>query len=136
MLYPIAVFKSDNDHTAHAIVFPDVPNGATACDELFQMHTMAHEFIDLHFEGLAEDGEPIPLPKNFNEHLANPEYNGCMWAWIDVDISKYDIKSHKINITLPHYLITQIDEKVNAHKSLYKNRSNYLAQLAMADLKS
>ncbi|MCG7412069.1 hypothetical protein MHK07_06085 [Moraxella nonliquefaciens] len=27
-----------------------------------------------------------------------------------------------------------MDEKVSAHKSLYKSRSNYLAQLAMADL--
>lgn len=134
MLYPIAVFKSDDDNTSHAILFPDVQNGATACDELSDMHQMAKEFIDLHFEGLAEDGEPIPLPKNFNEHLANPEYDGCMWAWIDVDLSKYDVKSHKINITLPHYLINKIDEKVAAHKSLYKSRSNYLAQLAMSDL--
>lgn len=134
MLYPIAVLKSNDDKVAHAILFPDVENGATCCDELSDMHQMAHEFIDLHFEGLAEDGEPIPLPQDFNKHLANPEYDGCMWAWIDVDLSKYDMRTHKVNITLPQFLITKIDEKVNAHKSLYKSRSNYLAQLAMADL--
>lgn len=134
MLYPIAIFKSDDNNTAHAILFPDVENGATCCDELSEMHQMANEFIDLHFGGLAEDGEPIPLPQDFNKHLHNPEYQGCMWAWIDVDLSKYDVKSHKINITLPNYLINKIDEKVLAHKSLYKSRSNYLAQLAMADL--
>lgn len=134
MLYPIAVFKSDDNTVAHAIIFPDVPNGATACDELSDMHIMANEFIDLHFAGLAEDGEPIPLPKSFDEHLDNPDYDGCMWAWIDVDLSKYDVKSHKINITLPNHLIAKIDEKVSAHKPLYKSRSNYLAQLAMADL--
>lgn len=134
MLYPIAVFKSDDDTTAHAILFPDVPNGATACDELSDMYQMANEFIDLHFEGLAEDGEPIPLPKDFNQHLNNSDYNGCMWAWVDVDLSKYDQKTHKVNITLPQFLITKIDDKVNAHKSLYKSRSNYLAQLAMRDL--
>lgn len=133
MLYPIAVFKGD-DTTAHAIVFPDVPNKATCCDELSDMHTMANEFIDLHFSSLVEDNEPIPLPHNFEEHLANPEYDGCMWAWIDVNLSKYDVKSHKINITLPNHLIAKIDEKVNNHKSLYKSRSNYLAQLAMADV--
>lgn len=133
MLYPIAIFKGD-DNTAHAIVFPDVENGATCCDELSDMHQIANEFINLHFAGLAEDGEPIPLPKNFNNHLANPDYDGCMWAWVDVDLSKYDSKTHKINVTLPQYLITKIDEKVNTHKSLYKSRSNYLTQLAMADL--
>lgn len=95
MLYPIAVFKSDDDNTAHAILFPDVENGATAWDELSEMLAMANEFITLHFEGLSKDGEPIPLPKNFDEHLSNPKYDGCMWAWIDVDLSKYDVKSRK-----------------------------------------
>lgn len=100
MLYPIAIIKGD-ENIAHAILLPDVENEATCCDELSDMHQMAHEFIDLHFEGLAEDGESIPLPRDFNEYLANPKYQGCIWAWIGVDLSKYDIKSHKINITLP-----------------------------------
>ena len=90
MLYPIAVFKGD-EKTAHAIIFPDIENGATCCDELSDMLTMANEFIDLHFSGLAEDGEKIPLPQNFDKHLNNPKYQGCMWAWVDVDLSKYDI---------------------------------------------
>ncbi|MBQ9184011.1 MAG: type II toxin-antitoxin system HicB family antitoxin [Neisseriaceae bacterium] len=58
-----------------------------------------------------------------------------MWAWVDVDLSKYDIKTHKINVTLPQFLITKIDEKVAAHKALYKSRSNYLTQLAINDLR-
>ena len=98
MLYPIAVFKGDED-TAHAIIFPDVENGATCCDELSDMLHMANEFIDLHFSGLAENGETIPLPQNFNEHLNNPKYQGCKWAWVDVDLSKYETKTHKISIT-------------------------------------
>ena len=134
MLYPIAVFKGD-EKTAHAIIFPDIENGATCCDELSDMLTMANEFIDLHFNGLAEDGEKIPLPQNFDKHLNNPKYQGCMWAWVDVDLSKYDIKTHKINVTLPQFLITKIDEKVAAHKALYKSRSNYLTQLAINDLR-
>lgn len=133
MLYPIAILQGD-DKTAHAILFPDVPNLASACDELDDVLAIATECIDVHFSGLAEDGEPIPLPTKFADHAKNDEYKGMMWAWIDVDLSKYDTKSHKINITLPNYLITKIDEKVKAHKSLYKSRSNYLAQLASRDL--
>ena len=75
MLYPIAILKGD-DKTAHGIFFPDVPNLASACDDLQDIHKMALECLDVHFS----------------------------------------------------------DEKVAAHKSLYKSRSNYLAQLAMADL--
>lgn len=133
MLYPIAI-KQGDDITAHAIFFPDVPNLVSACDELDDILTTASECIDLHFNGLAEDGDIIPLPKKFSIHQANKAYDGMMWAWIDVDLSKYDQKTHKVNITLPQFLITRIDDKVASHKSLYKSRSNYLAQLAMADL--
>lgn len=95
---------------------------------------MALECLDVHFSSLVDDGEEIPLPANFDAHTQNSQFDGMMWAWVDVDLSKYDIKSHKINITLPNHLIAKIDEKVSARKSLYKSRSNYLAQLAMADL--
>ncbi|MPW67837.1 type II toxin-antitoxin system HicB family antitoxin [Moraxella catarrhalis] len=133
MLYPIAILKG-GDKTAHGIFFPDVPNLASACDELQDIHKMALECLDVHFSGLVADGEEIPLPTNFDAHTQNSQFDGMMWAWVDVDLSKYDVKSHKINITLPNHLIAKIDEKVSAHKSLYKSRSNYLAQLAMADL--
>lgn len=133
MLYPIAI-KQGDDKTAHAIFFPDIENLVSACDELDDILSMATECIDLHFSGLAEDGEKIPLPGKFSNHQANPEYAGCMWAWLDVDLSKYDTKTHKINITLPQFLINKIDEKVASHKHLYKSRSNYLAQLASRDL--
>lgn len=133
MLYPIAI-KQGNDKVAHAIFFPDVPNLASACDELDEILTTAQECIDMHFNGLVEDGEEIPLPQNFSNYANNPEYQGMMWAWVDVDLTKYDSKTHKINITLPQFLINKIDEKVASHKHLYKSRSNYLAQLASRDL--
>lgn len=133
MLYPIAI-KQGNDQVAHAIFFPDVPNLASACDELDEILTTAQECIDMHFSGLVEDGEEIPLPKNFSNYANNPEYQGMMWAWVDVDLAKYDSKTHKINITLPQFLINKIDDKVASHKHLYKSRSNYLAQLASRDL--
>lgn len=133
MLYPIAV-KLGNEQTAHAIFFPDIPHLVSACDELDDLLHCAIECIDLHFSGLAEDGENIPLPTKFSTHQQNPKYTGYMWAWVDIDLAKYNTKTHKINITLPQFLINQIDEKVASHKHLYKSRSNYLAQLASRDL--
>lgn len=133
MLFPVAILKGD-ENTAHGIFFPDIENLTSACDDLNDVHKMALEAIDIHFSGLVEDGEEIPLPTDFDKHVQDGEYQGMMWAWVDVDLSKYDVKSHKINITLPQYLIAKIDEKVSTHKSLYKSRSNYIAQLAMSDL--
>lgn len=133
MLYPIAI-KQGNDTTAHSIFFPDVENLVSACDNLDDVLHIATECIDLHFSGLVEDGEEIPLPTSLNHHQNNPDYAGFMWAWIDVDLSKYDNRTQKVNVSLPQFLINKIDEKVNAHKALYKSRSNYLAMLAQRDL--
>ncbi|WP_238958704.1 type II toxin-antitoxin system HicB family antitoxin [Moraxella catarrhalis] len=58
MLYPIAILKG-GDKTAHGIFFPDVPNLASACDELQDIHKMALECLDVHFSGLVADGEEI-----------------------------------------------------------------------------
>ncbi|MFB6348924.1 type II toxin-antitoxin system HicB family antitoxin [Moraxella sp. ZJ142] len=102
MLYSIAI-KLGNDKVAHSIFFPDVPHLVSACDELDDVLSCATECIDLHFSGLAEDGEPIPMPSKFSVHQQNPKYDGFIWAWIDVDLSKYDTKAHKINIALPHF---------------------------------
>lgn len=133
MLYPVAVLKGDAA-TAHGLFFPDVPGVASAVDELADLHTAAVEALDLHFSSLIEEGDRIPMPASFNDHADNPEYSGMMWAWVDIDVSRYDTRTHKINVTMPSYLVSKIDEKVSQHKALYKSRSNYLAQLAEKDL--
>lgn len=133
MLYNI-VIKQGDEKTAHSIFFPDIENLVSACDDLDDVLHTATECIDLHFSGLVEDGEEIPLPKSIKHYQNNPEYAGCTWAWIDIDLSKYDNRTQKVNVTLPQFLINKIDDKVNAHKALYKSRSNYLAMLAQRDL--
>lgn len=133
MLYPIAI-KHGDENTAHSIFFPDIENLVSACDDLDDVLHTATECIDLHFSGLVEDGEEIPLPSSIKQHQNNAKYAGYTWAWIDVDLSKYDNRTQKVNVTLPQFLINKIDEKVNSHKALYRSRSNYLAMLAQRDL--
>ncbi len=49
-------------------------------------------------------------------------------AIVDIDITAYLGKSHKINVTLPELLIKQIDERVSK-SSAYKTRSGLLPAL-------
>jgi metal-responsive CopG/Arc/MetJ family transcriptional regulator len=51
-----------------------------------------------------------------------------------VDATPFLGKSKKINVTLPELLVKQIDE-VSATTSAYKNRSEFLAQAAIHELK-
>lgn len=134
MLYPIAIEKPANTNECYGVIVPDIAGCFSAGDTLDEAVKNAHEAIILHLDMLADDGEDIPQATNITSHQDNPDYQGMIWALVEVDLSAYMGKAEKINVTLPSRLIVKIDEKVKAHKSLYKSRSNYLAQLASRDL--
>ncbi len=133
MLYPIAIARGD-DTTAHGIFIPDLEGCFSAADDYQDAFDNAIEAIELHLEGLVEDGEDVPLPSSIDNHVNNPEYEGMTWALVEVDVNRYLGKSEKINITLPSRLIHMIDEKVSSNKDRYKSRSAYLAKLAEKEL--
>ncbi|MCX7079355.1 MAG: type II toxin-antitoxin system HicB family antitoxin [Pseudomonas sp.] len=109
MLYPIAISMGDDEH-AWGVEVPDIPGCFSAGDDL--------------------DGAPIPPANKVTLHAANPQYAGCTWAVVDIDITKYLGKAQKLNITLPGYLLTRIDEYVLHHPE-EKSRSGFLASAAL-----
>ncbi|EMA4402894.1 type II toxin-antitoxin system HicB family antitoxin, partial [Escherichia coli] len=52
---------------------------------------------------------------------------------VDIDLSKYDGKAVKLNITLPQNLLTKIDSYVESHKE-YGSRSGFIAELARREI--
>jgi predicted RNase H-like HicB family nuclease len=133
MLYPIAIAKGDAN-TAHGIFIPDIKGCFSAADNYQDVLDNAVEAIELHLEGLVEDGEDIPLPSDMSQYIDDPEYVGMVWALAPVDVNRYLGKTEKINVTLPSRLVYMIDEKVAGNKVRYKSRSAFLAQLAEKDL--
>ena len=121
MLYPIAIEKPVSTNECYGVIVPDIVGCFSAGDTVDEAVKNAYEAIVLQATDIAH-------------HQENPDYQGMIWAVVDIDLSAYMGKSEKINVTLPSRLIVKIDEKVKAHKSLYKSRSNYLAQLASRDL--
>jgi hypothetical protein len=91
---------------------------------------MDGETIRGHLEILAEDGAPIPVAQKVTLHAANPEFAGCTWAVVDIDVTKYLGKAEKLNITLPRHLLNRIDDYVRNHPD-QKSRSNFLATAAL-----
>jgi predicted RNase H-like HicB family nuclease len=109
---------------------PDIPGCFSAGDDLDDAVAMAREAIEGHFEVLAEDGAPIPSASKLGVHVSNPQYVGCAWAVVDIDVTKYLGKAQKLNITLPGYLLNRIDEYVLHHPE-EKSRSGFLASAAL-----
>lgn len=129
VLYPVAIFPGDEQH-AWGLDVPDIPGCFSAGDDLDDAMAMAKEAIEGHLELLAEDGAAIPIANKLTVHSANPEYAGCTWVVVDIDIMKYLGKAEKLNITLPGHLLNRIDEYVKHHPE-QKSRSGFLASAAL-----
>lgn len=131
MHFPIAIELGDDTH-AFGVIVPDIPGCFSAGDTLDEAIIRAREAIEFHLDGLSEDGAEIPVASTVAHHQENPDYRGCVWALVDIDLTRYLGKAEKINITLPGSLIRRIDEFVASHPK--QSRSGFLAQCALERL--
>ena len=132
MLFPIAIEIPENQGEAYGVIVPDLPGCYSAGDTIDDALRNAREAIELHLEGLSEDGLDIPTPKTVAHHQAHPDFLGRVWGIVDIDVTRYMGKAEKINITLPGSLIRQIDNAVKAMPN--ESRSGFLAKAALERL--
>ncbi|QEW07585.1 type II toxin-antitoxin system HicB family antitoxin [Nitrincola iocasae] len=133
MLYPVAIHHEKD--SAYGVIVPDIPSCYSAGDTMEDAISNVVEAIDLHLESLVEEGGDIPQASSLEALIANEEFSGGVWLLVDVDITKYLGNADRLNITLPHLLITKIDRAVNENK-LFKSRSQFLAEASLRLLAS
>jgi predicted RNase H-like HicB family nuclease len=128
MKFPIAI-EPGNAKTAWGVAIPDLPGCFSGGDTAEEAFANAVEAINAFCEILAEDGADIPIPRPLDEWQSDPEYAGWAWGLVDIDVSRYDGKAEKINITVPRRLLARIDEYARAHGA---TRSGFLVEAARA----
>lgn len=125
MRFPVVLHTDDGVRFGATV--PDLPGcfsaGATFDDALESVL----EAIDLQLEGIMEDGGDVPVPQPMAAHLANPDFADGVWASVEVDVSRYDGRAEKINITVPRRLLSRIDAYAKAHGA---TRSGFLSDAA------
>lgn len=129
MLYPVYVHIGDEDH-AYGVTFPDFPGCFAASDSIDGLQKAVQEAVEAHFSG---EDEPIPYPSELSKLVNDPEYTDGIWMLFDVDLSKIDTRSQRVNITLPVNLLNRIDSYTEAHKI---SRSAFLANAALKELEN
>jgi predicted RNase H-like HicB family nuclease len=122
MLYPVYVHKDED--SAYGVTFPDFPGCFSAADDLEALPRLAQEAVEVHFEG--EDVE-IPPPTPIELLATHTEYDGGFWLLLDIDLTKVNTKSVRLNISLPANLVSQIDRYAAQH---HMTRSGFLARAA------
>lgn len=63
MRYAMVIEKGDNNYSAY---LPDLPGCVTTGDTVEELKRNMQEAIELHLEGLKEDGLPIPEPSEID----------------------------------------------------------------------
>ena len=127
MRFPVVLHTDDG--VRYGVTVPDLPGCFSAGDTFDEALASVVEAIDLHLEGVTEGGGAIPVPIAIGEHRANPDYADGVWAVVDVDVSRFDGRAEKINITVPRNLLARIDAYAKAHGA---TRSGFLADAARA----
>jgi predicted RNase H-like HicB family nuclease len=130
MKYPVA-FKKTIGVEHYKVSVPDLPGCECNGEDIDIGLSKISDSIASHLSILAEYGEAIPHATNINNHIEKSA--GIIWCIIDIDITPYLGKSHKINVTLPELLIKQIDDRVSK-SSAYKTRSGFIASACMNEL--
>ena len=86
---------------------------------------MAAEALAFHLKGMAEDGEAVPEPSSLEEIMAIAENKDGVAVLIDAP--EADVKSVRINVTMPADILDQIDRYAEREGF---TRSGFLAQAA------
>lgn len=144
MFFSVGVESPKDNETAFGISVPALDNADYGCvsaaDTVEDIPVMAREAILIVIEDMIASGaysvEDI-RDAGFMLYSANPDYAHCdMWFVLDVDLTGFEGKQQRLNITLPDVLIKRIDGMVSERKGLYKDRSHFLATAARHELAS
>lgn len=130
MRFPVVLHSDDG--VRFGVTVPDLPGCFSSGDTFDAALDSVLEAIDLHLEGLTEEGGDIPVLRSIAEHRVNPDFADGVWAAVDVDVSRFEGRAEKVNITLPRRLLAKIDSYAKAHG---ESRSGFLAAAARAAMR-
>ena len=125
MNYPIVIFKEKKSD--FGVVVPDLPGCFSAGATVDEALEMAKEAIELHIEGLIEEGLSVPSPGAIEEHRKNSDFADGTWAVVQIDASSLRLRAKRINITMPERVLEAVDRVARA---THDTRSGLLAKAA------
>ncbi|MDI9279808.1 type II toxin-antitoxin system HicB family antitoxin [Pantoea sp. EABMAA-21] len=131
MRFPVYLHKTEDNSWSGFV--PDVEGCFFAGKSVDDALRDACNAIDVHVESLADASKAIPKAADIETHIHDEACQGGYWAFVEIDLSRYEGKAVKLNITLPQNLLSKIDSYVESHRE-YGSRSGFLAELARREL--
>ncbi len=126
MRHYIALIRKEKG-TCYGVDFPDFPGCITAAESVGEAQARAVEALDLHVDGMVEDGEPLPMTTGLDQILEE-DVDGFVMA-VQVPLTDKKSKKVRVDITIPEDLSLQIDRHVKCTVGL--NRSSFFAEAGL-----
>ena len=92
MLHYLVVLHKDPT-SSYGVTVPDLPGCFSGGDTIEEALSSVSEAIELHMEGLLEDGDGIPEQLGFERHRDNPDFADGIWAVIAVQDPRLSLTS-------------------------------------------
>jgi predicted RNase H-like HicB family nuclease len=93
--YLVVIGKTRTGYGAHC---PDVLGCVTVGDTPEECISNMKEALDVHFEGTAEDGDPIPMPggtKTYRDFMSEEDSENYLIGHVQINTAPYRIASKK-----------------------------------------
>ena len=127
MEIPVAIFKDEG--SVYGVNVPDIRGCHSWGDTIDEALKNAREAIYSHVETLVELGAPVEIAQSRIEVLAQQaEYAGAVWALVNVELEKLDSKPERINISIPRFVLSKIDDFA---ASRHETRSGVISRAAL-----
>jgi predicted RNase H-like HicB family nuclease len=129
MRYPIAIEPGDAAQ-AFGVVVPDLPGCFSAGDTLDEALAAAEEAMAAWIETTLDAGEPVPCPSSLDVIRHNPDYQGWIFALVDIDPAWLDDRVERINISLPRRILKRLDTLAS---QAGQTRSGYISRMTLEE---
>lgn len=132
MYIPVVIHKETGSD--YGVTVPDIPGCFSSGESFTEALKSIKEAILFHIEMLLDD-DIIPDLKfrNLDDLASEEEYEGGIFAVVDVDLDDLTLEKSRFNVSWPKYLLTILDGTL---KQSHETRSGYLAKLVLRDIKS
>jgi predicted RNase H-like HicB family nuclease len=127
MEIPVAIFKDEG--SVYGVNVPDIHGCHSWGDTIDEALKNVKVAIYSHVETLVELGAPVEIAQSRIEVLAQQaEYAGAVWALVNVELEKLDSKPERINISIPRFVLSKIDDFA---ASRHETRSGVISRAAL-----
>lgn len=143
MYFSVGIEQPTDDKTAYGLVVPALCNADFSCisaaDSQAEIAPAVTEAITMALETWQEQGWAIGDIQDLGPlyYQQQTEYAFCnSWLLLYIDLSAYEGKPKRINVSMPDTLINRIDQKVKTSPERYRDRSHFLATAARHELET